>query len=204
MFRPFQLNRKQFEDLDDSIRVEIEGYRAGLYVRLEISNMPCELVDRFDPTYPIVIGGLQPGEQNVGYVKVMATGIRLCPQNPFQQSEESFRLDLKEHSVLILDSSRVYQIFAGRLLDLSRRSMNPYRNHLTSSWNSMDSRRKLMDSSRNLMDSSRHQLDSCRNLMDSSRNLMDSRRNLMDSRRNLKDSSWHHMDSSRNLMDSRV
>uniref|UniRef100_A0A0A9YDD7 Bms1-type G domain-containing protein n=1 Tax=Lygus hesperus TaxID=30085 RepID=A0A0A9YDD7_LYGHE len=65
-----ELNRKQFEDLDDSIRVEIEGYRAGLYVRLEIKKMPCEFIDRFDPSYPIIIGGLQPGEQNVGYVKV--------------------------------------------------------------------------------------------------------------------------------------
>lgn len=66
----FQLNRNQFEGLDDNIRVEIEGYRAGMYVRLEINEAPCELIDNFDSTYPLIIGGLQPGEQNIGYVKV--------------------------------------------------------------------------------------------------------------------------------------
>lgn len=69
--RQAELNRRQFEDIDDAIRVQIEGFRAGMYVRIEIKNMPCEMVDNFDPTYPVVLGGLQPGEQNVGYVKVL-------------------------------------------------------------------------------------------------------------------------------------
>lgn len=65
-----QLNRALFEGLDDSLRVEIEGFRSGLYVRMEIANMPCEFVNNFDPTYPIIVGSVQPGEQNIGYVKV--------------------------------------------------------------------------------------------------------------------------------------
>lgn len=65
------MNRKQFEGLDDEVRVKLEGYRPGMYVRIELTKMPCELVTNFDPTYPIVVGGLQPGEENVGFVNVI-------------------------------------------------------------------------------------------------------------------------------------
>ncbi|CAH1392434.1 unnamed protein product [Nezara viridula] len=65
-----ELNRTMFEGIDDSVRVEIEGFRAGMYVRMEIKNMPCEFVDNFDPTYPLIMGSIQPGEQNIGFIKV--------------------------------------------------------------------------------------------------------------------------------------
>uniref|UniRef100_A0A1B6KVB2 Bms1-type G domain-containing protein n=1 Tax=Graphocephala atropunctata TaxID=36148 RepID=A0A1B6KVB2_9HEMI len=65
-----ELNRSQFDGLDDAVRVQLEGFRAGMYVRLELQQMPCELVQHFDPTYPLIVGGLQPGEENVGYLKV--------------------------------------------------------------------------------------------------------------------------------------
>uniref|UniRef100_A0A1B6G6J2 Bms1-type G domain-containing protein n=1 Tax=Cuerna arida TaxID=1464854 RepID=A0A1B6G6J2_9HEMI len=65
-----ELNRSQFEGLDDAVRVQLEGFRAGMYVRLELQQMPCELVQHFDPTYPLIVGVLQPGEENVGYLKV--------------------------------------------------------------------------------------------------------------------------------------
>ncbi|XP_014279016.1 ribosome biogenesis protein BMS1 homolog [Halyomorpha halys] len=65
-----QLNRTMFEGIDDSVRVEIEGFRAGMYVRMEIKNMPCEFVDNFDPSYPLIMGSVQPGEQNIGFIKV--------------------------------------------------------------------------------------------------------------------------------------
>ena len=31
-----ELNRKEFENLDDDVRVQYEGFRAGLYVRIEV------------------------------------------------------------------------------------------------------------------------------------------------------------------------
>jgi len=30
------LNRKEFEDMEDNVRVQYEGFRAGLYVRVEV------------------------------------------------------------------------------------------------------------------------------------------------------------------------
>ena len=30
------LNRKEFENLDDDVRVQYEGFRAGMYVRMEV------------------------------------------------------------------------------------------------------------------------------------------------------------------------
>ncbi|XP_070608089.1 ribosome biogenesis protein BMS1 homolog [Erythrolamprus reginae] len=65
-----QLNRLEFEDQDDETRIQYEGFRPGMYVRIELENVPCELVLHFDPHYPIVLGGLGNTEGNVGYVQM--------------------------------------------------------------------------------------------------------------------------------------
>ncbi|CAI5774361.1 ribosome biogenesis protein BMS1 homolog isoform X1 [Podarcis lilfordi] len=65
-----QLNRTEFEDQDDETRVQYEGFRPGMYVRIELENVPCELVLHFDPHYPIILGGLGNTEGNVGYVQM--------------------------------------------------------------------------------------------------------------------------------------
>jgi ribosome biogenesis protein BMS1 len=70
MARQLELNDAEFADVDPEVRAQIEGYRPGTYVRLEIENVPCELVENFDPRYPIIVGGLLAAEERFGYLTV--------------------------------------------------------------------------------------------------------------------------------------
>nr|XP_021184520.2 ribosome biogenesis protein BMS1 homolog [Helicoverpa armigera] len=63
-----ELNKSVFENLDNGLRVEVEGFRPGLYVRMLFKNMPSEFVTNFDSSYPILIGALNMAEQNIGFV----------------------------------------------------------------------------------------------------------------------------------------
>ncbi|XP_061562454.1 ribosome biogenesis protein BMS1 homolog isoform X1 [Phycodurus eques] len=65
-----ELNRAEFENLDDETRVQYEGFRPGMYVRLEIFALPCEFVTNFDPHYPIILGGLGSNEWSAGYLQM--------------------------------------------------------------------------------------------------------------------------------------
>uniref|UniRef100_A0A0B7A613 Bms1-type G domain-containing protein n=1 Tax=Arion vulgaris TaxID=1028688 RepID=A0A0B7A613_9EUPU len=65
-----KLNRAEFEDLPEEQRVQYEGFRPGLYVRIEFEQMPCELVENFNPTYPVIIGSMTDIEEKLGYVNV--------------------------------------------------------------------------------------------------------------------------------------
>ncbi|KAF6741440.1 GTP binding protein [Ephemerocybe angulata] len=64
------LNRAEFAGIDAESRALVEGYRPGSYVRIELPNVPAELVENFDPTYPLIVGGLLPAEERFGYVQV--------------------------------------------------------------------------------------------------------------------------------------
>jgi len=68
--RQLQLNRAEFEGVDAESRALVEGYRPGSYVRIELADVPCEMIEHFDPTYPIIVGGLLPAEERFGYVQV--------------------------------------------------------------------------------------------------------------------------------------
>ncbi|PWN36783.1 DUF663-domain-containing protein [Meira miltonrushii] len=63
-------NRRAFEDEDETTRQLLEGYRPGAYVRLQLTSIPCEFVDNFDPHFPILVGGLLASEQVMGYMQV--------------------------------------------------------------------------------------------------------------------------------------
>ncbi|XP_076381090.1 ribosome biogenesis protein BMS1 homolog [Megalopta genalis] len=67
--RQANLNKSEFDGVEDTVRVQLEGYRPGMYVRVELENVPCELITHLDPTYPLIIGGLLHGEENIGYVQ---------------------------------------------------------------------------------------------------------------------------------------
>jgi ribosome biogenesis protein BMS1 len=64
------INRKEFEQLDDATRVRAEGHKAGTYARLILSNVPHEFVANFNPHFPLLVGGLQPTEERMGFVQI--------------------------------------------------------------------------------------------------------------------------------------
>ncbi|KAG2267559.1 hypothetical protein Bca52824_062114, partial [Brassica carinata] len=64
-----QMNLLELNDLDEDTRIEIEGFRTGTYLRLEIHNVPYEMVDFFDPCHPVLIGGIGFGEDSAGYMQ---------------------------------------------------------------------------------------------------------------------------------------
>ena len=68
-----QMNISELNDLDEATRIEIEGFRTGTYLRLEIHDVPCVMVEYFDPCHPILVGGIGLGEENVGYMQVEYT-----------------------------------------------------------------------------------------------------------------------------------
>lgn len=66
-----QINKAELSHLPDpAVRIRVAGHPAGSYVRIVLSNVPCEFVHNFDPTYPILIGGLTPTEQRYGLIQV--------------------------------------------------------------------------------------------------------------------------------------
>jgi ribosome biogenesis protein BMS1 len=64
------LNRAEFADVDAATRALVEGYKPGSYVRLELNSVPCEMSVHFDPTRPLVVGGLVSAEEQFGFVQV--------------------------------------------------------------------------------------------------------------------------------------
>eukprot|EP00090_Calanus_glacialis_P046436 TRINITY_DN9120_c0_g1_i1.p1 TRINITY_DN9120_c0_g1~~TRINITY_DN9120_c0_g1_i1.p1 ORF type:complete len:1240 (-),score=545.03 TRINITY_DN9120_c0_g1_i1:50-3718(-) len=74
------LNRSEFDGVDDSLRVQYEGYRSGMYVRLELGNIPCEMVEHFSPSSPLIMGGLLKGEDQLGYIQVRVKKHRWYPR----------------------------------------------------------------------------------------------------------------------------
>jgi ribosome biogenesis protein BMS1 len=64
------LNRAEFKGIDADSRSLIEGYRPGQYIRIQLTDVPCEMIENFNPIYPIIVGGLLPAEERFGYIQV--------------------------------------------------------------------------------------------------------------------------------------
>ncbi|KAI5118869.1 hypothetical protein M0805_005311 [Coniferiporia weirii] len=69
MARQLDLNRLELEGIDAESRALVEGYRPGSYVRIELEGAPCEMIEHFDPMFPIIVGGLLPAEERFGYIQ---------------------------------------------------------------------------------------------------------------------------------------
>ena len=83
-----QMNMAELNDLDDAMRIEIEGFRTGSYLRLEVHNVPCEMVEHFDPCHPILIGGVGIGEEHEGYMQVRCPyHLTLCFQTIYHVNQ---------------------------------------------------------------------------------------------------------------------
>ncbi|KAG8646425.1 ribosome biogenesis protein BMS1 homolog isoform X2 [Manihot esculenta] len=64
-----QRNIAELNDLDEETRLDIEGFQTGTYLRLEVHDVPFEMVEHFDPCHPILVGGIGFAEENVGYMQ---------------------------------------------------------------------------------------------------------------------------------------
>ncbi|KAI3903002.1 hypothetical protein MKW92_042186 [Papaver armeniacum] len=64
--------QKHFVDvnnLDGVTCLESEGMRKGTYLRLEVRDVPSEMIENFDPYHPILVGGISLEEEHVGYMQ---------------------------------------------------------------------------------------------------------------------------------------
>eukprot|EP00891_Asterochloris_glomerata_P004383 jgi/Astpho2/4383/e_gw1.00067.3.1_t len=61
-------------------RVAMEGHRAGTYVRLRFTGLPCELLRHFTPSQPLLVGGLTPAEEGSGFMQLRFKRHRWFPK----------------------------------------------------------------------------------------------------------------------------
>ncbi|CDK24539.1 unnamed protein product [Kuraishia capsulata CBS 1993] len=70
MAKQNEINKAEYDGLDEKERTRIEGFRSGSYVRITFSKLPMEFMENFDPHFPIVIGGLLQTEERFGFLNV--------------------------------------------------------------------------------------------------------------------------------------
>lgn len=68
MAKQLEINKSELSKLDEETRTKIEGYSAGSYVKLTFDSLPMEFIENFDPTFPIIVGGLLPTEERFGFI----------------------------------------------------------------------------------------------------------------------------------------
>lgn len=65
-----QRNQEEFGDEGEETRLQLEGFRNGLYVRIEFSGVPYEFVEYYDPKNPLLLGGLLSHEHTLGLMRL--------------------------------------------------------------------------------------------------------------------------------------
>ena len=72
--------RAELDSMDAGTREALEGFRPGCYVRVRLTEAPCEVVDCFTPSNPVLVGGLGQGEEKVGYMHLRMKRHRWFPK----------------------------------------------------------------------------------------------------------------------------
>ncbi|KAJ3031359.1 UNVERIFIED_CONTAM: Glycoside hydrolase 2 (Mannanase, beta-galactosidase) [Siphonaria sp. JEL0065] len=70
MAKQKEINSTEFDDDDSELRAQVEGLRAGAYVRVVLKNMPYEFIENYNPNYPVILGGLLASEEAFGFCQV--------------------------------------------------------------------------------------------------------------------------------------
>ncbi|KAF7539052.1 hypothetical protein G7054_g2400 [Neopestalotiopsis clavispora] len=68
--KQLDINRSEFDALDERQRAAVEGFKAGKYAKLVIEGVPAEFVQNFNASLPIIVGGLAATEDRFGFVQV--------------------------------------------------------------------------------------------------------------------------------------
>jgi ribosome biogenesis protein BMS1 len=68
--KQLDINKAEFEALDERSRINVEGLKAGQYAKIVIEGVPSEFVTRFSPKMPIIVGGINATEDRFGFVQV--------------------------------------------------------------------------------------------------------------------------------------
>eukprot|EP00762_Andalucia_godoyi_P000551 ANDGO_05255.mRNA.1 Ribosome biogenesis protein bms1 len=63
--------KKKQQDINLTQGMDLRsGFHPGIYVRIEIHNVPCEFTTNFHAQRPIIAGGLLPNEERLGFLQV--------------------------------------------------------------------------------------------------------------------------------------
>lgn len=68
MAKQLEINKQELNKLNEEARTKVEGFAAGSYVKLTFDCLPKEFIEIFDPTFPIIIGGLLNTEERFGFM----------------------------------------------------------------------------------------------------------------------------------------
>ncbi|KUI69048.1 Ribosome biogenesis protein bms1 [Cytospora mali] len=68
--KQLDINKAEFENLDERQRMLVEGFKAGRYAKLVLEGVPAEFVKQFNAKMPIIVGGLSPTEDRFGFLQV--------------------------------------------------------------------------------------------------------------------------------------
>ncbi|GKY93258.1 hypothetical protein MPSEU_000293400 [Mayamaea pseudoterrestris] len=62
-------NQEEFGEDGERARQRHEGFRQGLYCRVQIDGIPAAFISSFNPNLPLILGGLTPQETSLGLVR---------------------------------------------------------------------------------------------------------------------------------------